>query len=545
MKRRTIRFVSLWAIVLSTSLNVQAQFAGGTGEPNDPYLIATAEQLLAVDFNEPGTCFRLCNDIDMEGRGRRWRDSFRGHLDGAGFEVQNAVCPRPSFFGIIESEASISNLVLTNVGVVTATSPDYPGDQYGTAGTFAMENYGTITNCGVTGIVSTWRVGRVGGIVGLNNGTIVNCYFDGWVLAPWEDVFGGDASEPVFVGGLVGVNAYDGLIANSLAGGTVLGNRGVGGLVGSNWGTIRNCYFLGSVLGQVGAGGLVSENTGHLQTCYAASEVTGEMKGGLVGLAGDAAIGSASNCLWDLFNTNCERSAAGVLVLGLTADTLALNGWAGDPNWILAVGDYPRLVWEGKPGTAVPPSVEATFSGGSGTENDPYVISSRTDLRTLSRASIYWDKHFLLANDLDMPSNAYPIGICRGSGFSGTFDGNGHVIRNLRMGSQSSGTPVWNGGLFGYITGEVRNLILEDCEIIGGVNSQRVGALAGTNAGVVTNCSATGSISVGEYSQFIGELIGVNFGEINDCTAVVTVEAGEGSSEIGGLIGAEDPPFPR
>jgi len=53
MKRRMIRFVSLWAIVLSTSLNVQAQFAGGTGEPNDPYLIATAEQFLAVDSAAP------------------------------------------------------------------------------------------------------------------------------------------------------------------------------------------------------------------------------------------------------------------------------------------------------------------------------------------------------------------------------------------------------------------------------------------------------------------------------------------------------------
>ena len=543
MNRNHIQVILVSLVCILVSLAQAADFAGGTGEPNDPYLIATAEQLLAVDFNEPGTYFRLCNDIDMEGRGRRWHDSFRGHLDGAGFEVQNAVCPRQSFFGIIESEASISNLVLTNVGVVTATWPDYPGDQYGTAGAFTMENYGTITNCGVTGIVSTWRVGLVGGIVGLNDGTIVNCYFDGWVLAPWEDVFGGDASASVCVGGLVGVNAYDGLIANSLAGGTVLGNRGVGGLVGSNWGTIRNCYFRGSVLGQVGAGGLVSENTGHLQTCYAISEVTGEMKGGLVGLAGGAFRGSASNCLWDLFNTNCERSAAGVLVLGLSADTLALNGWAGDPNWILPVGDYPRLVWEGIPGTAVPPPDEVTFSGGSGTENDPYVITTWWDWRVLSRASIYWDKHFVLAHDLDAGGDT--VGIGPGSSFSGTFDGNGHVIRKLRIGWPSSGTPVWNGGLFGYVTGEVRNLILEDCEIIGGVNSQRVGVLAGTNAGVVTNCSVAGSIIVGEYSQFIGELIGVNFGEVNDCDAVVTVEAGEGSTEIGGLIGAEDPPFPR
>ncbi len=541
MKRRTIRFVSLWAIVLSTNLTVQAQLAGGTGEPNDPYLIATAEQLLAADFNEPGTYFQLCNDIDMEGRERWWPGSFRGHLDGAGFEIQNAFCSWRGFFGVIESEASISNLVLTNVGVVAVISPDHSGSGYGTIGAFAAENYGIITNCGVTGIVSTWRVGRVGGFVGLNVGEIVNCYFDGWVLAPWEDVFEEDELDSVYVGGLVSVNS--GLIDGSLARGTVLGNRGVGGLVGSNGGTIRNGYSRGSVLGQMGAGGLVSENTGHLQTCYTASWVTGQMRGGLVGLAGGAYIGSASNCLWDRLDSNCERSAAGIEVPVLSLDALALNGWAEDPNWILPTGGHLRLTWEGIPGIAIPPSAEVTFSGGSGTEDDPYVITTLGDWRTLSRASIYWDKHFVLANDLDV--HGYTVGICPGSSFSGSFDGNGHVMYSLYVGSPSRDIPLWNGGLFGYITGEVRNLILEDCTIAGGVNSQRIGVLAGTNAGVVTNCSATGSITVGEYSQFIGELIGANFGQVNDCNAVVTVEAGEGSIEIGGLIGAEDPPFPR
>ena len=33
------------------------EYAGGTGEPNDPYLIATAEQFLAADFSVPGALF--------------------------------------------------------------------------------------------------------------------------------------------------------------------------------------------------------------------------------------------------------------------------------------------------------------------------------------------------------------------------------------------------------------------------------------------------------------------------------------------------------
>ncbi len=267
MKAKRIEFIlPLLVSVLSAAAGA-ADFAGGTGEPNDPYLIATAEQFLTADFNAPATHFQLCNDIRMERTSRWWwPGSFRGHLDGAGFEIQNAVCPWGCFFGTIESEASISNLVLANVDAVMAIPPDDPG-YGGPLGGLAAVNLGTITNCGVTGIVATWRVGRVGGFVGFNNGAIVNCYFDGYVMAPWEDLVEGDELTSTYVGGLVSENG--GSISNSLARATVLGNRGVGGLVGLNWGTIRNCYARGPVLGEVGAGGLVSENGGRLQTCYA------------------------------------------------------------------------------------------------------------------------------------------------------------------------------------------------------------------------------------------------------------------------------------
>jgi hypothetical protein len=67
--------------------------------------------------------------------------------------------------------------------------------------------------------------------------------------------------------------------------------------------------------------------------------------------------------------------------------------------------------------------------------------------------------------------------------------------------------------------------------------------LAGTCEGVIKNCSAIGSITVGENSQYIGELVGVNFGEVSDCEATVTIEAGEGSTDVGGLVRADHPPL--
>jgi hypothetical protein len=171
------------------------------------------------------------------------------------------------------------------------------------------------------------------------------------------------------------------------------------------------------------------------------------------------------------------------------------------------------------------------------------VIRTRRDLIELSTASIYWDKHFVLANDLDMYYAHLSIGVCPGSPFSGTFEGNGHAIRNLSSDIESYDWPIWNGGLFGYVTGQVRNLTVENSWIRGGMNCRRIGVLAGTNDGVVRNCSVTGSIAVGENNRFIGEFIGANNAEVIDCNATVTIEAGEGSTDIGGLVGAEQPPL--
>ena len=554
-----IQFISVWAILLFTGglCAGAAEFAGGTGEPNDPYLIATAEQLLGADFSVPEVYFQLVDDIDLDGKPGfdfygwpHYYDEFRAHLDGAGFEIRNAVCSVAGVFGYVASGASIANLTLSHIEVIAARDPDYGASEI-PAGAFAMINEGAITNCGVTGLVTTWRISKVGGFVGRNWGTIVNSYFDGWVLAPWADIDTWDEYTSVYVGGLVCVNDANGVIANCVSRGTVLGNRGVGGLVGLNWGAIRNGYSRCEVLADSGAGGLVSENKGSLDTCYAANRVTGALRGGLVGMAGEGEnIGIATNCIWGYWDTECDQSGAGVCIEGIiTPAFLALNGWAGDPNWVIPTdpcypGFNPRLAWETE-GTLIPEFDLPELNQGSGTESDPYVISTRETLRALAKASIFWDKHFILANDMDTLGGIRPIGICAGSSFSGTFDGNGHVIHN--MGTGSTWDAVWNSGLFGYVTGEVRNVTLENGRIRGGQNSHRIGLLAGTNAGTVANCFVSGSIVVGAYSRFVGELIGVNFkeGEVVDCDSLVTIEAGEGSTEVGGLIGADDAPFRR
>ena len=66
----TVRIRTILLVCLTLqSVAVCAEFAGGTGEPNDPYQIATAEQLIAVnsDPNLMSKHFLLVDDIDLAG----------------------------------------------------------------------------------------------------------------------------------------------------------------------------------------------------------------------------------------------------------------------------------------------------------------------------------------------------------------------------------------------------------------------------------------------------------------------------------------------
>jgi hypothetical protein len=63
------------------SLNVSAQYAGGTGTASDPYLIETAEQLQNVSKNAT-SCFLLKNDIDLSTGVWTPITTFTGTFDG-------------------------------------------------------------------------------------------------------------------------------------------------------------------------------------------------------------------------------------------------------------------------------------------------------------------------------------------------------------------------------------------------------------------------------------------------------------------------------
>jgi hypothetical protein len=306
----------------------EAEYSGGTGEPNDPYQIGSGGDLLALasDTNDYGKCFILTADVNLAGQ--VWTTAiiapdtssdygfqgtaFTGTFDGNGHKITNFTVNGGSnsflgLFGYIDAGGLVKNLGLEDLAV--------SGSSYFIGGLVGF-NGGSISDCYSTGTVS--GAGYVGGLTGYNAGSISQCYATGTVSGTsycvgglvgsnggsisncnsTGAVSGGDGSH--YLGGLVGSNG--GSISNCHSTGTVSGSAYyVGGLVGGNGGGISNCYSTGAVTGgdeSVYIGGLVGLNYGSISDCYSTSTVSGsswsEYIGGLVGFNNEG--GTITNC---------------------------------------------------------------------------------------------------------------------------------------------------------------------------------------------------------------------------------------------------------
>ena len=159
-------------------------------------------------------------------------------------------------------------------------------------------NDGTVTGSYATGSVEGEY--PVGGLVGRNSGTVEDSYATGCVT--------GDQR----VGGLVGWN--NDTVTHSYATGSVTGNGWwVGGLVGVNVGTVMGSYATGSVTGDQRVGGLVGWSNGTVTASYATGSVTGRDNVG--GLVGENNSGTVTDSYW---NTQLSENAISSGGVGLT-----------------------------------------------------------------------------------------------------------------------------------------------------------------------------------------------------------------------------------
>ncbi|MDT8304076.1 MAG: hypothetical protein RQ760_21520 [Sedimentisphaerales bacterium] len=84
-----LRGIALLVTICLLSFPAYGQYGGGTGDPSDPYLIYTADQLDSIGVN-PGDWpkyFKLMSDIDLKDFGG---SSF--NLIGSDLQPFNGVC---------------------------------------------------------------------------------------------------------------------------------------------------------------------------------------------------------------------------------------------------------------------------------------------------------------------------------------------------------------------------------------------------------------------------------------------------------------------
>ena len=173
------------------------------------------------------------------------------------------------------------------------------------------------------------------------------------------------------------------------------------------------------------------------------------------------------------------------------------------------------------------------YSGGSGTQSDPYILRTPADWQQLMDTSSDWGQYFLLAADINLAGvSLIPVGD-DGVNFTGVFDGNSNIIRNANINLPSNDYV----GLFGYIGsgGQVKNLSVENVTMSG---NNYVGGLTGQNSGNIIYSYSTGAISSSTSS--IGGLVGDNDGNITNCYSTAQVSGSETSVSVGGLVGEND-----
>ena len=313
---RSFRFLLSTVLILNIFVGLRpvkvsgVSFDGGSGTPEDPYIISTAEQLNAVRDN-PSASYKLVKDIDLtdyldsKNDTKGWKavggdsDSytFSGDFDGSGHKISGLWIDRPNedFVGLFGkfngNEIKNLSIELSPKGII--------GNNY-VGGLVGVSNGKIVSGCSVTGgpLVGEELIGK---LVGENTGIISHCYTSGESITSNSTVTDYSLSVSTGSGGVVGKNTGS-LIENCFSTCDVIKKHGVssGGCVGwnGNFGEIRRCYAIGNIYGGAtgindnGVGNQLGGFIGHndratVKDCYAAGSSYG-MGGGAGGFAGNS-----------------------------------------------------------------------------------------------------------------------------------------------------------------------------------------------------------------------------------------------------------------
>lgn len=578
-------FAGLWlasAAAMAETLPIKPP---GAGTSQDPMRIENLAHLrwLSETTNEADLAksYVIVNDIDAS-ESKNWGDPIRGF----GFSpIGGMKAPYKAFRGSLRGNNKIiSNLHITPslsgwVGFIREVGPGgyvsglYLDNLYIEAsnlvGGLAYENKGTIRGVGVDATIRVIsnNASEIGGLVGRNLGKIrwSHANVD---IGPGPNV--GTANHDM-VGGLIGVNG--------LPNGSILGAE------------VMHTYSTGIIRGKESVGGLIGEaRSGLISRSFTAVEIqpspghVPSTVGGVVGFVGINEPMVFNEIYWSPDFAGLSRAGTANLssadVTSLSkSQMLGSNAPSGMPgldfgrDWSTSVGGHdqctvgvPQLINLRRIPAAY---VESTTSGGTGSLDDPCLISNWHDLDKIRQ---HRRANFALSNDLDTSVSGFaavaggtegfvPIGT-QSFPFTGSLNGRGHYIDGLPVTQ-----PILSGiGLFTHLGpgANVTNINFTNAQIEGlsklgvlagsvdstasisqvrvggsvtstesGISQQAItGGLVGENRGTLTDVSS--SVQVEGSADAIGGLIGLNFGSVSGASATGSAK---GRGQVGGLIG--------
>ncbi len=453
-------------------------FAGGNGNVENPFKLVTPNHIDNIR-KYPDASFILMNNIDMSeaclqsgmffnnGKGFTPIDNFSGILFGNGFKIS---------------------------GLYQNTS----------AGGFINQNYGVITSLTVAADIAADNAGIV---VNENNGTILFCSAEGTLN--------------VFKGGGISVE-NSGIISECVNKAEICASSLGAGLSAHNRNEILNCLNLGEISGSgdacviLGIGG-----GGKIEKCFNSADLYFISAEGEFYPVSDT---SYNDCYYiDRYN----KKFKGALTFIQLFDYKSFQGFDFINVWGFTSKGLPTLVSAGSPDI----TLNGVFSGGKGTSEEPYIISTAEEFYNIR---MYKDSYFKLASDINLTGVLSGEGLINNAGkgfepidtFYGSINGNGCTVYGLTYVNEHAE----NAGLFGVLRGSIYNISFAECRIEGLNNA---GVVAGVNYGKISNVNVRNS-RIGTYDGASGGIAGVNKSEITNCVNTADVFSQKFSGGIAG-----------
>lgn len=483
----TVNIGRLSAAETADGGEAESVYAGGNGTAESPYLVSTAAALRAAAeaTNNKGVYYKLTNDIYLNGDET---------TDWSNFDWDNAAGLNEWFGRWGLDEANQFNGNFNGCGYTV----------YGIYYKESLEKQGG-TRCALFPVTGPNAV--ISNVI-ISESFIQSNYSAGSVIG---ETTSNDEKDKACVSGCYAGNTV-----------IVKGYAYAGGIVGTGQSSdFNNCGFTGTVSTITGsdASGIMGNiwSLGTMNNCYA------------VGYQ----LSANMNNFWPASNiySTVEETVANVKPTVLTADQMKGSD-------AIANMAFDRLDWDFRYNDFPVPAVRAEgYASGDGTENNPYIIENKAQLKLLVNDTDTSGKYYKLANNITVNESledapelwfmaVYNGNDAVGATFNGNLDGDGHMISGIFYNGAASGNEYWSS--LGLIPRAGKDAVISDIGLTnssftlnGGTAGSVVGLMwndAADNKFTVSGCFADETVSVngtGNLGGITGRLVG--HGVISNC----------------------------